>query len=217
MENNVIHLAPGPSAVFSADQTAIQDAWRAHYGEQRRLNTSRVILFAAISLGVLLVALGVLIWALSPHPVQQTVVQAPPVTVNVPQQEPPQVTVNVTAPDPTRHQPAMLPLSGAIPPANSAGSKTVIDFSVFHRKEVGRMQVTTGWSYETVEDKSPKDQWCYIGGPSKPIIANNAGRRDPEGVKLAKKLGYSDVEVEQALAACQWFKGLNRNVRDKVE
>ena len=220
--NNVIHLMPGRPVIFSDDQTAIKDAWRTHHGELRRLNTSRVVLFCATGLGILLAGLGVLTWALGPHPIHQTVVQAPPVTVNVPPQEPPQVTVNVPKLEPATVEPSKPQLATPLPaamvtPANPGDGKTVVDFTVFHRKEVGRMNVVTGWGYKTVEDKSPQHQWCYIDAlPNRPFISSVGKSRDLDGIKLAKQLGYSDAEIEQALAACQWFQGMNANIRDRV-
>ena len=220
--NNVIHLMPGRPMVFSDDQTAIKDAWRTHHGELRRLNMSRVVLFCTTGLGILLAGLGVLIWALSPHPIHQTVVQAPPVTVNVPAQEPPQVTVNVPKQEPATVEPSKPQLATPLPaamvtPANPGDGKTVVDFTVFHKTEVGRMVVVTGWAYKTVEDKSPTRQWCYIeNNPSNAHIARSSTGRDLAGIKFAKQLGYSEAEIEQALAACQWFQGVNTHIRTKA-
>lgn len=104
-----------------------------------------------------------------------------------------------------------------VTPANPGDGKTVVDFTVFHKTEVGRMLVVTGWGYKTVEDKSPQRQWCYIDArPNNPYISSTGKTRDLEGIKLAKQLGYSDTEIEQALAACQWFQGMNANIRDRV-
>ena len=80
------------------------------------------------------------------------------------------------------------------------------------------MLVVTGWGYKTVEDKSPQRQWCYIDArPHSPYISSVGKSRDLDGIKLAKQLGYSDTEIEQALAACHWFQGVNTNIRDRAQ
>jgi hypothetical protein len=83
--------------------------------------------------------------------------------------------------------------------------KTVVDFTLFRKRQVGELLVTTGWSYRKASDAAPTRQWCYVA---------NVSNSDPltyqiavDGVPLtfdastASRAGVTYQQVQQALPA----------------
>lgn len=102
----------------------------------------------------------------------------------------------------------------------SAGStKTVVDFTIFRKREAGSLLVTTGWSYNGVGDATPSLQWCYISDTSSSNglsfhIAVD-GVPIPFDTSKASRAGLTQQQVRQALPECEWFRGTNPNIVDK--
>jgi hypothetical protein len=102
----------------------------------------------------------------------------------------------------------------------SAGSsKTVVDFTIFRRREVGSLMITTGWSYNGVGDTTPSRQWCYISEPSNSNSLSYHiavdGIAVPFDSSKALRAGLTQAQVRQALPECEWFRGSNPNIVDK--
>lgn len=100
-----------------------------------------------------------------------------------------------------------------------SASKTVVDFTVFRRRELGSVLVVTGWSYSGVDDAAPTDQWCYIKDTSNP---NNLtyqiavdGREIPFEPSKASRAGVTSNQVRAALSECEWYRGRNSNIVSK--
>ncbi len=102
---------------------------------------------------------------------------------------------------------------------NAAPGKTVVDFTIFRKREVGSLTVTTGWRYNSVSDSTPSHQWCYVSDTSNPSgltyhIAVD-GVAVPFDASKALRAGLTQLQVSQALPECEWFRGSNPNIVDK--
>jgi hypothetical protein len=99
-----------------------------------------------------------------------------------------------------------------------ASSKTVTDFTVFQRQEVGDINVVTGWKYRTINDMSPSFQYCHMYKSSSRDGLQLAIARDGEAIEFdaatARKVGVTWSDVQSALAHCRWFRGENPNIRE---
>lgn len=101
--------------------------------------------------------------------------------------------------------------------SSSASGKTVVDFSIFRKQRVDELVVTTGWKYQKADDAAPASQWCYIVKTTAPDALSfeiaTDGVADSFNQERATKAGITWAEVQRALPNCDWFKGVNPNIR----
>lgn len=78
----------------------------------------------------------------------------------------------------------------------------------------------TGWKYQRVGDATPSEQYCHVLKASVPdgLQLGIARNRSLElfNQERAARAGVTWGEVHQALPHCDWFKGTNPNIREKV-
>jgi hypothetical protein len=103
----------------------------------------------------------------------------------------------------------------------SAGpGKTVVDFVIFRKREVGSLMVTTGWSYNNVGDASPSRQWCYVSDSSNSTSLDYHIAVDGVPISFdaskAARAGLTKQQVSQALPECEWFRGANPNIVERL-
>jgi hypothetical protein len=96
--------------------------------------------------------------------------------------------------------------------------KTVVDFSVFRHREADPLIVTTGWKYGQLTDPAPTRQWCYVQNTA---VANGLsleiavdGAPEPFNRERALRAGVTQDDVRKAIPLCDWFRGLNPNIRE---
>ena len=203
---------------FTQHTARLEQSWSRWHKRGSWLRAGAGIGAAALGLGVL--AFAAAYWLKPPPPPDTIVVQAPPVTVNMPDQPAPQVTVNVP------QQPAPI-VNVTVPEARPAPTlpqasaptrdgKTVTDFAVFHHRQVDGLEVSTGWSYRTPEDKAPIAQWCnLLLSDVHAIEIAREGRPIERGVGEALKAGITRPQLARLLSECQWFQGVNANIRER--
>jgi len=203
---------------FTQHTERLEQSWSRWHKRGSWLRAGAGIGAAAFGLGAL--AFAAAYWLKPPPPPDTIVVQAPPVTVNVPDQPAPQVTVNVP------QQPAPI-VNVTVPEAQPAPTlpqasaptrdgKTVTDFAVFHHRQVDGLEVSTGWSYRTPEDKAPITQWCnLLLSDVHAIEIGREGRPFERGVSEALKAGITRPQLARLLSECQWFQGVNTNIRER--
>ena len=85
----------------------------------------------------------------------------------------------------------------------AGSSKSVVDFTIFRKREVGTLQVTTGWAYKKVGDAAPSHQWCYAANISDPSALSYQIAVDsvaiPFDLSKASRAGVTQQQVHQAL------------------
>ena len=100
--------------------------------------------------------------------------------------------------------------------ASGPTARTVVDFTIFRRNEVGDLGVNTGWNYNSVSDQAPSFQYCHVYKRTRgadlqiPIAAN--GEPLPFNPEHAAKADITRDDVLRALPSCDWFKGANPNI-----
>lgn len=97
-------------------------------------------------------------------------------------------------------------------------TKSVVDFSIFRHREADPLVVTTGWKYRQLADPAPSRQWCYVQNTA---VANGLsleiavdGAPEPFNRERALRAGVTQDDVRKAIPLCDWFRGLNPNIRE---
>jgi hypothetical protein len=104
---------------------------------------------------------------------------------------------------------AMIPTSQ--PP--TAPAKIVVDYTRFAAVKIGKIEVITGWRYNTSEDTKPADQYCYVNAPKgtptsaslQIFIADTSVGVFPYNKRNMKPLTLADYD--KALPHCIWSPG----------